>query len=80
MAKAKKTNGKAKAVRGARKPKTSISFKTWATTLARGRGDKAAKELGEIRANPKLAADSFKFPVLEANYNKYRMRGSQASA
>lgn len=80
MAKAKK-NGKSKA-----KLKSTVSFKTWATTIARGRGDKARIELNKLRSDAKafatLAKDEIgqKFPALFANYNKYLVRGSQAKA
>jgi hypothetical protein len=88
MAKAKKakTNGKAKASKRVAKPKTGVSFKTWATTLARGRGNKARIELTTLKADPANAlkmgeaAIARHFPTLVANYEKFRLRGSQSKA
>lgn len=65
------------------KPKTRVSFKTWATTIARARG-KASAEINKLRdAFPAYKNDNLyatKFPLAFANYQNYCTRGSQSLA
>lgn len=62
---------------------SNISFKTWATTIARARG-KASGEIAKLRdsfpdyKNGKMYAT--KYPLAHTNYENYCRRGSQAKS
>lgn len=66
----------------AKKAKTNVSFKAWATTIARARG-KAATEVATLKGsfpvykNEKLYAT--KYPAAWMNFQNYQARGSQAA-
>lgn len=66
------------------KTKSSVSFKTWATTIARARTGAAADEVLSLRKKfPEYAKDTMyakKFPNAFKRYEGFKARGSQSKA